>query len=73
MKASLTFNLPEDDSQFEDALNATKYSCALHEISSSLRSLRKYSIPEEIKTREDMLEHIHSIYLAACSDLPSIP
>ncbi|NBO98742.1 MAG: hypothetical protein EBU90_01260 [Proteobacteria bacterium] len=42
-KAILKFNLPEEQEEFEMALNATKYCVVLHNIDQTLRNKIKYA------------------------------
>lgn len=73
MKVTLEFNLDEEKEEYEDAFNGRRYSVCLYNLSMRLRQYRKYGIPEDIKTPEDMLEKIHSDFLEVCIDLPSMP
>jgi hypothetical protein len=41
-KAILEFNLPEEQEEFKDAVNGTKYALALHNIKDDVRSIWKY-------------------------------
>ena len=43
MKATLTFNLPEEQSEFNDAVKGTDYLYALNKICEYLRSELKYN------------------------------
>lgn len=42
MKATLTFNLPEEQVEYEYTLNAVRYKDALHDIMELMRSEWKY-------------------------------
>ena len=56
MKARLTFNLPEDQAEFDFAVQGSKMYSALWDISQELRQLWKY---EELKDDEfKMVERI---------------
>lgn len=60
MKATLTFNLPEETEEHQTALNGGTYRSALWNISQVLRSERKYGEPSQevldlIKKIEDLL------------------
>lgn len=58
MKAKLTFNLPEDQAEFDLAIQGSKMYVALWDISQELRTLWKY---EELKQEEwDMVERIRN-------------
>ena len=47
--ATLTFNLPEERSEWLDAIRGADYACKLHEIENVLRRYRKY---EEMGKKE---------------------
>jgi len=56
MKAKLTFNLPEDQNEFDLAIQGSKMYLALWDISQELRTLWKY---EELSEEEwKMVERI---------------
>ncbi len=56
MKARLTFNLPEDKHEWENAMRADAMFCALWDLSQELRTLWKY---EELSEEEwNMVERI---------------
>lgn len=58
MKAKLTFNLPEDQAEFDFAVQGGKMYSVLWDISQELRTLWKY---EELKQEEwDMVERIRN-------------
>jgi len=51
MKAILEFNLPEDNNEFEEAVNGWKWSLAMWELDQYLRTNTKYapdSQPQEV-------------------------
>ncbi len=50
MKAKLTFNLPEDQHEWDNAVNANAMRLALWDISQELRSMWKY---QSYKTEEE--------------------
>lgn len=57
MKATLTFDLPEDKQEHNMAVNAGNYYCALWDIKEDLiRKYYKYGIPEELKNADVFLE-----------------
>lgn len=58
MKATLKFNLPEDQEDFEMANNAKKYYCALWDIKDAIRSMLKYSEPKEPELLEKLRDLI---------------
>lgn len=47
MKATLEFNLPEDQQDFQMAVNATKFWSVLYELDQELRSKTKYA-PDDL-------------------------
>ena len=56
MKATLEFNLPEDQEEFDCAVKSTKMFFALTEIKNELRAIWKY---EELKENQfEMVERI---------------
>jgi len=58
MKATLKFNLPEDQAEFDFAVQGSNMYSALWDISQELRTLWKY---EELKQEEwDMVERIRN-------------
>lgn len=42
MKATLEYHLPEESSEFNDAMNGTRWSCVVSELEEWLRGLVKY-------------------------------
>ncbi len=48
MKATLQFDLPEEEDLFRDANNATKVRNALEDFASELRDLEKYQDEDDI-------------------------
>jgi hypothetical protein len=57
-KIKMTFNLPEDQAEFDLAVQGSKMYVALWDISQELRTLWKY---EELKQEEwDMVERIRN-------------
>jgi hypothetical protein len=64
MKATLTFNLPEEQSEFNDAVKGTDYLYALNKIREYLRSELKYNenlTETERKTLEKVREEFNGI------------
>lgn len=55
MEAVLKFNLPEEDLDFYNAINGTKFKVVLHEIDNHLRSIVKYS---EDESKADIAQNI---------------
>ena len=60
MKATLTFDLPEEQEEFELASNAVNYSIALSDIDNYLRSKIKYAdlTEEQYKVYEEIREQL---------------
>ena len=66
MKATLEFNLPEDQSDFDFAVQGGKMYSALWDISKELRTLWKY---EELDEKEwDMVERIRNKFYDILDD-----
>jgi hypothetical protein len=57
VKATISFNLPEDREDFDFALNGVKYYCAITEIDNWLRGLAKYGNIKMVSI-EDVREKI---------------
>ena len=66
MKAKLTFNLPEDKYEWENAMRADAMFCALWDLSQELRTLWKY---EELSEEEwNMVERIRDKFYEILND-----
>jgi hypothetical protein len=66
MKAKLTFNLPEDQAEFDLATQGGNMYAALWDISQELRTLWKY---EELDEKEwDMVERIRNKFFEILDD-----
>lgn len=66
MKAKLTFNLPEEQHEWENAMRADAMFCALWDVSQELRTLWKY---EELSEEEwKMVERIRDKFHEILSD-----
>lgn len=52
MKAILEFNLPEETSEHENALNGISYKISIEEFDNWLRGLSKYCDQDSISTEE---------------------
>mgnify|MGYP001766529552 CR=1 FL=1 len=52
MKAKLTFNLPEDNEDFRDAVDGGKWKSLAFEFDQKLRSMYKYEEKETVDTEE---------------------
>jgi len=65
-KIKMTFNLPEDQTEFDFAIQGGKMYSALWDISQELRTLWKY---EELKQEEwDMVERIRNKFYEILDD-----
>lgn len=64
MKSKLIFNLPEEKSEFQIALNGSKFYCRIFDYHNELRAKLKYSdLPEdELKTIERMYESFNEYF-----------
>ncbi len=65
MKATLEFNLPDDQTDFEDAVNGQKFRLAIWEFDQHLRAQTKYapdSMSEDTyKAYSDIRDKLHEI------------
>jgi hypothetical protein len=63
MKATLKFNLPEDQSEFDQAINASKYHSVIWNLDQWLRSETKHGmLPEERdEAYQDIRQKLHEI------------
>ena len=63
MKATLKYNLPEDEFEFNNAVKSTKMYFALTEIKEEIRSVLKYGElrDEQYKFIEEFNEKFHEI------------
>lgn len=52
MKSFLSFKLPEEQEEFESALNGSKYKGALEDLDNWLRGLAKYQDQETVSIEE---------------------
>ena len=57
MKATLEFNLPEDNEEYNVASRAMEWSLLAWDIDQMVRSLLKYH-PKEYETGEKALDHV---------------
>ena len=55
MRATLEFNLPDDEIEFTQAVNASKMALALWEYDQALRAQIKYQNKEHLQEARDML------------------
>lgn len=58
MKATLEFNLPEDSRDFDNAINAPKFSYVIGNLSNELRSYIKYG--HKFENADEALQAIQS-------------
>jgi len=63
MKAKLTFNLPEDQDEFDNAINGSKAHLALWQISQNIRAIWKYSdlTDEQFKIVEKIRDEFYEV------------
>lgn len=55
--SNLTFNLPEEETEFRDALNGCQWKAVVDETLSAIRDVRKYgSLPDGSKPTENQVE-----------------
>jgi hypothetical protein len=66
MKATIEYNLPEDQFEFDCAIKSTKMYFALNEIKAELRAIWKY---EELKDNEfELIERVREKFLEILND-----
>jgi hypothetical protein len=63
MKATLEFDLPEDDHEFQRAAHAMDYELALHDLQEWLRSKRKYTDRADWPDLDAVWEVFHRIMI----------
>jgi hypothetical protein len=68
MKAILEFNLPEDQPEFNDAVNGGKWSFAMWKVDQELRSQTKYAPDTMSKETYDALEAIRDFLYEQMSE-----
>lgn len=68
MKATLEFDLLEEQSCFDAALRGGAYKAALDEIWNELRRLSKYSDLSEFSETSFLLDHIKEKYIEIMKD-----
>jgi hypothetical protein len=63
MKAQLTFNLPEDHEEFNDAVNGNAYKAVIWELDQWMRSQIKHQdMPDEVADKvQEIRDQLHSI------------
>ena len=66
MKATLTFDLPEENSDFRDAVQAADFKSALWEIEQQLRSWEKYG--HTFKDADDAVRQIREFFHQTLSE-----
>jgi GGDEF domain-containing protein len=67
MKATLEYNLPEDQREHEIALNGYKYCLILSDLDNDLRLYMKHG--HGFKTADEVLEHIRQRIHQECEEL----
>lgn len=66
MKATLTFNLPEENDEFYAAINVDRYRSVLNEIGNHLRNKIKYASDDMNGEAFKQLEEAYKVLCAAC-------
>jgi D-ribose pyranose/furanose isomerase RbsD len=61
MKAILEFNLPEDDQDFNMAVNAMKFWSVLYELDQNLRAKTKYAPDELPQDKYDAYQEVREL------------
>ena len=67
MKAILEFNLPEDQVEFEEAVNGSKWQHVLWQVDQELRSKTKYATDQDHEERVKALYEIRD-FLHDCKN-----
>ena len=65
-KAILEFNLPDEQEEFKEAVNANRYFIALDEIREKLRGYLKYG--HQFKTADEAIEKIQEEFFQILHD-----
>lgn len=63
MKATLEFNLPEDNDQYQATIKAVDYYLALFDMREFLRSVMKYNIRKLSEDQLKTVEYIQSKFI----------
>lgn len=63
MTAKLTFNLPSDEVEFQDAINGNRYRAVIWEMDQYLRSqLKHQELTDEVQEKvQEIRDELHSI------------
>lgn len=63
MKAKITFNLPDEESEFQDAINGNAYKAVIWELDQYLRSQLKHNdLSEDVGEKVlEIRDELHSI------------
>lgn len=69
MKFTVEYNLPDEEEEFKLALIGGKYFLVLHKIKEKIISMNKYGFNTDIKTADEMLEHITDFFYAEIDGL----
>ena len=63
MKATLEFNLPEDEFDLSNAINGNKFKLILWDMDQHLRSIAKYSEnEEEVRVAEELRDKLQEYF-----------
>jgi hypothetical protein len=63
MKATLEFNLPEDELDLSNAINGNKFKLILWDMDQHLRSIAKYSEnEEEVRVAEELRDKLQEYF-----------
>jgi hypothetical protein len=60
MLATLEFDLPDDDSDFHDAIEGTDARQCIHELAELLRSRYKYGKPTDVTTPDEAYAEVRA-------------
>lgn len=64
MKAVLKYNLPEDNYEFNNAINGTKLITIIEDVDNYIRGKMKYSVgltEDQMDTYEDVRSYLHNL------------
>ena len=67
MKATLSFTLPEDEGEFQNAINGGKYAAVIDDIKMAFRDKDKYS-PIQETTWAEVRELLYSVLRGSLED-----
>lgn len=69
MKLTIEYSLPDEEEEMKLMMNAGKYLIALSNMKAKLRTMNKYGFGDEIKTPDEMLEHVTNFFYEAIDGL----